>query len=201
MVLGEIEEIEQRIRSENWVWVGLGFFLFLLGGGAVVLGWMTEEISGGCCLGSICLIPGILLVIVGILGVKNARKKAEAEIERKELERKQAIEYAENLTKARRFEDAAKIYESLGMWEEAGRVREMARISKRITVTVNLNKLLQQLKEGGITTTYKCPNCGAPINIDGNTTESALKFCSYCGAALKTTDLVDFIQKILQSPH
>jgi DNA-directed RNA polymerase subunit RPC12/RpoP/uncharacterized membrane protein len=140
----------------------------------------------------------LLFSFVHYAETEEAKMKTE---ERAEQERRHGIfEAAASYERARRFEDAAKIYEDQGMWKEAGRVRRRARKSKSVTirnVNADLNKLMQQLREGDITTTYRCSNCGASINISGETSAESLRFCNHCGATLKTIDLVDFIQKIL----
>lgn len=92
---------------------------------------------------------------------------------------------------AGRYEDAAKIYEGMGMPAEAGRLRDRG----RRVVTVDLNALISQLKEG---TVYKCPTCGARIKISSSTNASQLSKCEYCGNVLRTDDLTKFIHDILK---
>jgi len=82
--------------------------------------------------------------------------------------------HARNLIEAERFEDAAKIYDGLGKWKEAGEAR---RASKRTVVTqvqVDVNSLIEQVRKGGLITTYSCPACHSPIQISGSTDLSAL---------------------------
>lgn len=110
-------------------------------------------------------------------------------------ERDGRIVLAKQYEQAHRFEDAAKIYDGLKLWEEAGRVRK--KLKQQTTLSVDVNHLIEQLKKGGVTTNFRCPNCGASIFIDGKTDPQGLKFCSFCGSTIKTQDLVAFLQKIL----
>ena len=64
-------------------------------------------------------------------------------------------------------------------------------------MTVDVNKLLEQLREGHVATTYNCTNCGAGINVDGKTDANGLRFCNFCGSAIQIHDLVNVIQKVL----
>jgi DNA-directed RNA polymerase subunit RPC12/RpoP len=105
------------------------------------------------------------------------------------------FQMAKTYETAYRLEDAAKIYENLGMWEDAGRVRKK---DKQFTnITLDLNNLIDQLKKGNLATTYKCGNCGGNIGIDGETDVKGLKFCNYCGAAIQIHDIVEVIQRVL----
>jgi DNA-directed RNA polymerase subunit RPC12/RpoP len=101
----------------------------------------------------------------------------------------------EYLNKVGRYEEAAYIYEELGMLEKARGMRQKAR--EATVVTVDLNKLIEQLGERGFTITYHCSSCGGPLKIDGETNAQAIKFCSYCGARIETIDLNRFIKSKL----
>lgn len=102
---------------------------------------------------------------------------------------------ARNFETARRYEDAAKSYESLGLWKEAGLVREKTLSHTVKHVNVNLNDLIDRLRDGGLAIPYKCRGCGATITIDGSSTLGRLYRCQYCGA---TTDM-DTMTTLLQS--
>jgi len=105
--------------------------------------------------------------------------------------------HARNLIEAERFEDAAKIYDGLGKWKEAGEAR---RASKRTVVTqvqVDVNSLIEQVRKGGLITTYSCPACHSPIQISGSTDLSALSRCQYCGTTIQSTDLVEFLTHVV----
>jgi len=93
---------------------------------------------------------------------------------------------------AGRYEDAAKIFEGIGMSGDAGRTRGRG----RRVVTVDLNDLIRQLKEG---TVYRCPTCGGKIKISSSTQASQLSKCEYCGNVLRTDDLTKFINDILKN--
>jgi hypothetical protein len=108
------------------------------------------------------------------------------------------LEAAKNLELAGRNEDAAKTYESLGMWKEAGRARKEAGSMTIRHVSVNLNDLLDKLRDGGLAIPYKCRVCGAVMTIDKNSQIENLKRCSYCGAATNTDALATIMQEALK---
>ena len=108
------------------------------------------------------------------------------------------ITQAKNFELAKRHEDAAKIYESLGLWKEAGNARE-AKTSRTVKhVTVNLNDLIDKLRTGGLSVPYKCGSCGASIVVNKDSSPDGLKFCSYCGSALNTDALLAMLQDALK---
>lgn len=95
---------------------------------------------------------------------------------------------------AGRYEEAAQICESMGMHEEAGRLRKLTRTDYVKISSVNINQLIPQLKE---LVNYKCPNCGSGISINSKTSPEGLKFCAHCGSALNLSLISDYIQKLL----
>jgi len=104
---------------------------------------------------------------------------------------------AEIAIRAGRFEDAARSYENLTMYEEAGRIRRMA-LQERNTsrnVSVNMNQLIDQVRQGGLALAYKCPSCGGSINIDKDY-NPGMKICAYCGTPLDTTVIASLIKNI-----
>jgi hypothetical protein len=109
------------------------------------------------------------------------------------------LSYAKDLEKARRFEEAARIYERYGMYEEAGKVRAKGDvvIVKTTGVTVDLNKLLQQVKDGGLVVIYRCPHCNGNIKIGKETGTESLQFCAYCGMRIEMLDLMEFLRSAL----
>jgi DNA-directed RNA polymerase subunit RPC12/RpoP len=111
-----------------------------------------------------------------------------------------APQLAKNLEIAERFDDAVKIFDELGMYEDAGRVRRKAKsnVQEIRHTTVDLNTMLTQVKAGGLVSVYKCPNCGGSIKISGATSVDRLTKCEYCGTVLQTDDVVKFIQDILR---
>ncbi len=107
------------------------------------------------------------------------------------------LAHARNLLDAERFEDAARIYEGLGMWKEAGEARRHAKRTVVTQVQVDVNGLIDQVRRGGLTTTYACPACHSPIQITGNTDVHSLTHCQYCGSVIQSTDLVDFLTRVV----
>lgn len=111
--------------------------------------------------------------------------------------RELALTHARHLVEAERHEDAAKIYEDLGLWKDAGEIRRSGRRQVSTQVHLNVNDLIEQVRRGGLATIYACPACSSPIRISGETTASALDACAYCGSAIKSTDLVEFLSKVV----
>jgi DNA-directed RNA polymerase subunit RPC12/RpoP len=109
------------------------------------------------------------------------------------------IRQAENLERAGRYEDASRIYELYGMYEKAGQLRQMQKqvVVKQTVVSVDLNNLLQQIRDGGIVVLYRCPRCGGNLKIDKETTIESLKVCPYCGSNIKAMDLTEFLRTAL----
>jgi len=107
------------------------------------------------------------------------------------------LQHARNLLDAERFEDAAKVYESLGMWKEAGDARRHSKQNVVTQVQVDVNSLIDQVRKGGLTTAYACPACQSPIQIDANADVRTLKHCQYCGTAIQSTDLVEFLSRVV----
>lgn len=103
---------------------------------------------------------------------------------------KKELEYLERVG---RYEEAARIYESLRMPEKAGEMRR----KKREVITLDLNALIRQLGERGFTITYHCSHCGAPVSISEETKAEAVQYCSHCGSRIETIDLANFIKKYL----
>ena len=105
-----------------------------------------------------------------------------------------------NLEKCGRRQDAADIYEKrLQMYDKARQLREILNqvIVKRTDISVNLNALLQQLREGGVAVVYRCPHCGGKLKINKDTSSDCLSVCQHCGAEIQTMDLADFLKTAL----
>jgi hypothetical protein len=105
--------------------------------------------------------------------------------------------HARNLLDAERFEDAARIYDSLAMWKEAGEARRHAKRSVVTQVQVDVNSLIEQVRKGGLTTTYSCPSCHSPIRINATTDLHSLTHCQYCGSVIQSTDLAEFLGRVV----
>lgn len=108
------------------------------------------------------------------------------------------VDQARNYELAKRYEDAARLYESLGLWKEAGEARDRKTSRTVKHVTVNLNDLINSLKSGGLAVPYKCTGCGATITIDSSSNASSLKFCSYCGSAINISALTKVLEEALK---
>ncbi len=107
------------------------------------------------------------------------------------------LQHARNLLEAERFEDAAKIYDGLGMWKEAGDARRHGKRNVVTQVQIDVNSLIDQVRKGGLTTTYACPACHSPIQISGQTDVRSLRHCQYCGSVIQSTDLVEFLARVV----
>lgn len=107
------------------------------------------------------------------------------------------LAHARNLLQAERFEDAAKVYEGLGMWKEAGDARRHGKRNVVTQVQVDVNNLIDQVRKGGLTTTYACPACQSPIKIDASMDVTTMKHCQYCGSVIQSTDLVEFLSRVV----
>jgi len=125
--------------------------------------------------------------------------KSGGETLRRILEKRVRLKVAQNLIRVGNFEAAARIYEKLGLYDEAGKVRASYREIKikKTEITVDLNKLVQQIRESGIVLVYSCPNCGGKLQISKETTVGSLKVCPYCGSELEVMKLADFLKTAL----
>ena len=121
------------------------------------------------------------------------RLRALAEQQRVNLQ----LKHAKNLVAAERFEDAATIYESLGMWKDAGDVRRTGKRTVVTQVQVDVNSLIDQMRRGGLTSSYTCPACHSPIQITAQTDVGSLRHCQHCGSVIQTTDLVEFLSRVV----
>jgi transcription elongation factor Elf1 len=106
---------------------------------------------------------------------------------------------AENLEKCGRTQDAAKVFEELRLYDKARGLREKDRqlVIKKTDVSVNLNALLQQVKDGGIVAIFRCPHCGGKLKISDKTTLNSLRICEHCGSEIEAIDLADFLKTVL----
>jgi uncharacterized protein with PIN domain len=106
---------------------------------------------------------------------------------------------AHNLEKCGRTADAAKIFEELRLYDKARELRERERhiIIKKTDLSVNINSLLQQIKDSGLVALYRCPHCGGNLKIGKNTNMESLRKCEHCNSEIETMDLADFLRTIL----
>lgn len=126
--------------------------------------------------------------------VQNVRTMREAYV------RKTAFIQAGKLVDAARYEDAARIYESFGLYKKAGETRRLAQRQVVTHVHVNVNDLIEQLGRMGLSASYTCPVCRAPLTVTSKTRPDELSKCQHCGAVIRPTDLVDAITKVIGAP-
>jgi len=107
---------------------------------------------------------------------------------------------AQNLIRCGRILDAARVFEELKLYDKARELREKDRriIIKKTDISVNLNALLQQVKDSGLVAVYRCPHCGGNLKIGKSTSLESLRTCEHCGSEVETMDLVDFLEKVLE---
>jgi DNA-directed RNA polymerase subunit RPC12/RpoP len=107
---------------------------------------------------------------------------------------------AEYLEEVGRYLDAANIYErQLKMYDKARELRTGDRqlTIKKMSVSVDLNELLRQIRDGGIVAIYKCPNCGGKLKVGKDSTVEKMRTCEHCGNEIQTADLAEFLKDIL----
>jgi uncharacterized protein with PIN domain len=106
---------------------------------------------------------------------------------------------AQNLEKCGRIQDAAKVFEDLRMYDKSRELREKDRqiFVKKTDVSINLNALLQQVKDGGVVAVFRCPHCGGKLKINDKTTMNSLRTCEHCGSEIEAVDLADFFKTVL----
>lgn len=88
----------------------------------------------------------------------------------RENQRAATLHDAKQLETAGRFEDAAQKYEMIQMYKEAGRVRARSVPTIRTDISLDVNKLLDQVRNEGIDVVYRCPHCGGKLKIGKNAT-------------------------------
>jgi hypothetical protein len=106
---------------------------------------------------------------------------------------------AQMLLQVRRLEEAARVFEHLGMYEEAGKARADNKqiLIKKTEVTVDLNSLLKQIKTGGFVVVYRCPNCGAPLKVNKESNMQSIRTCKHCNFEIESMDVADFLRTAL----
>jgi DNA-directed RNA polymerase subunit RPC12/RpoP len=70
-------------------------------------------------------------------------------------------------------------------------------IVKRMDISVDLNRLIRQVKDGGIVVVYRCPHCGGKLKVGRDATVESLKVCEYCGTEIEAMELADFLRTAL----
>lgn len=92
-----------------------------------------------------------------------------------------------------RIEDAALFYEKAGQLAKARELNKRSRSQVVQHVTVDVNKLLDFLRENSFTIPYKCPSCLATIRINGQRDATQFFTCEYCGTSLQAIDVQNLI--------
>jgi ribosomal protein S27E len=102
-----------------------------------------------------------------------AQREAQRRLEIQKYEeenRKERLEKARNLETSGRYDEAAKWYDELEMYEKAGECRRMAKTTFQVSTSFNLGK------DG--TVSVKCPTCGSSQVLQS---KSNLVTCEHCG--------------------
>ena len=130
---------------------------------------------------------------------KSSDGKHESDLGRK-FRRRALLTLAHNMETVGRPLDAAKIYEEhLKMYAKARELREKEKqvLVKKMDISVNLNELIQQVKNGGIVVVYRCPHCGGKLKISRNTSVESMKVCEHCGSEIETMKLTELLRTAL----
>ena len=154
----------------------------------------------GISLKTAKFISFVLASIILLIAIFKKRPTATQRLYKKwprEMKYREALQCAE----AGRYEDAAIIFEQLNNPDKAREMRNMNRTQYVETrnstttknTTVNTNQLISQLKEF---VNYKCPNCGAGIDINSKTSVSGLQFCSHCGTGLNLLQITNYLENL-----
>ena len=137
-------------------------------------------------------------ILVGLLD--DGSLQSDARVEIAEFVKRGYSTLALNLEKCGRPQDAAEIYEKkLKMYDKARllRISDKQVIVKQTDVSINLNELLKQVKDGGIVAIYRCPHCNGTLKVNDKTSLKSLKTCEHCGSEIETLDLADFLRTAL----
>jgi hypothetical protein len=173
---------------------------------SVALGQLFSLFTSVCCMISpLIFIAGFVLMIIGLVQKKPSRPTYRPPPAPPKPPRRppnappgpdpSMLQKALNYEKAERWEDAAVIYEKLGLWEEAGRCRRRARGKTVKHVHVNANELFDQIRTEGLAVDYRCPKCGGHLDIDGS---SRSKYCKFCGSPIDTETLSKLVEGLLK---
>ncbi len=186
-----------RLRIAGWILLSVGFVLFLVGPVLFVL--LAPPGADMAMVAVIVIIAFAILIVGGLLmaqGFAGSMARASEEEVDFSGSRASLLQRAQNLILAERLEDAAKIYDHLDMWKEAGELRRRARAQVVTHIEVDMNDLIDKMRNGGLTASYACPSCGGSIKISGATPTTSLTTCSFCGAALRMTDIAELLTRV-----
>ncbi len=97
------------------------------------------------------------------------------------------------------YEKAANLYEKIGDIENAEELRKRAKetyvYQKSININVNLDSLFEYIRTHGLVVKYRCPSCGATLEIDGKNT---VYYCPYCGTKIEIIKLQKLLESVLK---
>lgn len=97
------------------------------------------------------------------------------------------------------YEKAANLYEKIGDIENAEELRKRAKetyvYQKSININVNLDSLFEYIRTHGLVVKYRCPSCGATLEIDG---KNNVYYCPYCGTKIKIIELQKILENLLK---
>lgn len=114
--------------------------------------------------------------------------------------RTEELDRAKRLWESGEFGLAADIYERWGYPQFAAQARELARTSRVVqtSVTIDYNRLVEQLKDLRKPIAYSCPQCGAGMLLNPATSREQLEKCSYCGATFTLPDIMGVVQRMVE---
>jgi rRNA maturation protein Nop10 len=128
-------------------------------------------------------------VVVGGLSYSRTRDYIEAEVS----ERSGRYEDA-----AHKYEWIARVYGDEECYDKARELRDKARgAAPKKMVSLDINALIQQIKDGGLVIAYRCPHCGSSIQIRGDMELESLQFCNFCGSKIEAISLAQFLKSAL----
>ncbi len=92
---------------------------------------------------------------------------------------------------------AAEIYDRLGQTQYAAQARDLARTQKVVSVSVNTNQLMEQLKELRRPITYNCKSCGKSVELSSARGVDKIVKCEYCGRDFSIPDVMAEVNRVL----
>jgi hypothetical protein len=105
---------------------------------------------------------------------------------------------ANRLELTARYDELAQLYEDFGFLAEAGMVRNRKNRQVVKNINVDVNGLIDQMNSGKLNVPYKCPSCGASLNVHSELGENGVKFCQYCGTAINTEVVSNIVKQALK---
>lgn len=103
--------------------------------------------------------------------------------------------HAENFEKEGKYEEAAKMWDGARNSIRAREARSKIEKNQKV-VTVDVNKLVDQMLSAGIGVQIKCSSCGGPIQNDEKFAISHI--CPYCGVRIENEYLKNILVNLLK---